>query len=135
MKATKRAFPTELLKARPQDYLLGAVLVCASVLWLVSPTVAGRGAASSARLFHRGEALAELSLDRPARRVFSFETGGLTVEVVPGRGIRVLEANCPAKVCVHAGWADKPGETIACLPNGFLVEIEGEDREYDAVVN
>jgi hypothetical protein len=125
----------KLLKARPQDYLLGVCLICASVAWLITPTVAGRGAAASARLRHGGKVLAELPLDRAAKRTYSFESGPITVEVVPGQGIRVLESKCPVKVCVHAGWAHKAGETIVCLPNRLLIEVEGEGREYDAVIN
>ncbi|MCX5790844.1 MAG: NusG domain II-containing protein, partial [Elusimicrobia bacterium] len=109
------------------------VLVCASVLWLVLPTRAGAGAASAAVVRHGGEVVARLPLDRPGARTFCFEAGRITVEVVPGKGVCISESNCPEKICVHAGWISRPGETIACLPNKLLVEIEGENQEYDAV--
>lgn len=127
--------PEKLLKPRFQDYVLGAAIACASVAWLISPTEAGRGEASSARLSHAGEGLAELPLDRPSTRSYDLESGRITVEVVPGRGIHVSEANCPVKICRHSGWASRPGEGIVCLPNKLLIEVEGKDREYDAVIN
>jgi hypothetical protein len=35
---------------------------------------------------------------------------------------------------LHHGWAGHTGETIACVPNELLIEVEGEENEYDAVV-
>ncbi len=126
--------PQKLLGPRPQDYILGAVLVLASVAWLAAPTSAG-GGELRARLVHDGRTVGELPLDAPATRSFNFEAGEIAVEVKPGRGIHISETHCPNKICMHEGWIDRPGETIACLPNRFLVEIEGGEREYDAVVN
>ena len=119
---------------RVQDVVLGAVLVCASVLWLILPTGAGAGGTCAAVVYHGGRVVAELPLDRRGSRSFSFEAGTISVEAVPGLGVRISESDCPAKVCIHAGWINRPGETIACLPNKLLVEIKGENREYDAVI-
>jgi len=121
-------------KMRIQDVVLAAGLICASVSWLASPTGAGGGAASSALVYHGGRVVAEIPLGGLETRAFSFEAGRISVEAVPGRGVHILESNCPAKVCVHAGWISLPGETIACLPNKLLVEIKGEKQEYDAVI-
>ena len=123
-----------LYATRAQDIILGAVLICASVLWLILPTGAGAEGASAAVVYHDGRAVAELPLDRRGSRSFSFKSGTISVEAVPGRGVRISQSNCPAKVCVHTGWIKKPGETIACLPNKLLVEIKGEKQEYDAVI-
>ena len=123
-----------LYKMRFLDAALGATLVCASAYWLMFPTRAGAGGAPAAVVYHGGRAAAELPLDRRGVRSFSFGSGNISVEVVPGRGAHILESNCPAKVCVHAGWISAPGETIACLPNKLLVEIKGEDQKYDAVI-
>ncbi len=123
------------LEARPQDYLLAAAMVFASALFLVPDGSAGHSGAARAKLSRAGKVLAELPLDKPGSR--TFEAGGarFTVEVRPGRGIHISESNCPAKVCVHSGWAVRPGETVACLPNRVLLEIEGEKAEYDAVIH
>jgi hypothetical protein len=126
--------PEKLLKARPQDYILSGALLLASLLWLSAPSGAGGAAPASAVLSAGGRPLAELPLDRPARRAFSLARGRLTVEVEPGKGVRISESDCPAKVCLHHGWAGHTGETIVCVPNELVVEIEGEESEYDAVI-
>ena len=123
-----------LYAVRAQDVVLGAVLIGASILWLLLPTGAGAARAATAIVYHGGRMVAELPLDRRGSRSFSFEAGAISVEAVPGSGIRILKSDCPSKMCIHSGWINRPGETIACLPNKLLVEIKGEDREYDAVV-
>ncbi|OGR78111.1 MAG: hypothetical protein A2X32_01780 [Elusimicrobia bacterium GWC2_64_44] len=130
----KNRLPETLLTARPQDYLLCGAVLAASLLWLAAPSGAGGAAPSAARLLRAGVPLAELPLDRPARRVLALGTGPVTVEVVPGRGVHISDTNCPAKTCMHHGWAKATGETIVCLPNQLLIEVTGEAAEYDAVV-
>lgn len=124
----------KMLKARLQDYLLCAAVLFLSIFWLTDPTGAAGAAPGSAVLRHGGVVLARLPLDRASRRVFGLESGAIAVEVAPGKGVRISESNCPAKVCMHHGWAQAAGETIACIPNRLLVEIEGEKSEYDAVI-
>jgi hypothetical protein len=50
--------------------------------------------------------------------------GASTVEV-DGERIRMREAPCPGQVCVKQGWIERPGQTIACLPGGIMLRIEG----------
>lgn len=48
----------------------------------------------------------------------------------------IIEASCPDKICVDHRSVSKNGETIVCLPNKVVVEIEnGEDLQLDAVSN
>jgi len=130
----KERFPETLLTARPQDYLLCGAILAASLFWLAAPSGAGGASPSAARLLRAGVPLAELPLDRPSRSTYALGTGPVTVEVIPGRGVHISDTNCPAKTCMHHGWAAKTGETIVCLPNQLLIEVTGEDAEYDAVV-
>lgn len=46
------------------------------------------------------------------------------------------EATCPDKVCINQGKISKQNETVVCLPNKVLMEIQGEsesDSKMDAV--
>lgn len=48
--------------------------------------------------------------------------------------VRVAEAECPGKDCVHTGWINNVGEQIICLPNRLIITITGEDAaSFDAV--
>ncbi|MEY8429091.1 NusG domain II-containing protein [Lachnospiraceae bacterium 48-42] len=48
----------------------------------------------------------------------------------------MTEAACPDKLCVDQKAVSRRGESIICLPNKVIVEVEGGgEREYDAVTN
>ena len=48
----------------------------------------------------------------------------------------MTKASCPDKLCVDQKAVSRRGESIICLPNKVIVEVEGgEEREYDAVTN
>lgn len=122
------------LTPRPQDWLLAAAVLASSALWLLPATGKAGGGGGLVRVTRGGEVLAELPLDRRERRSFDFGSGRMTIETEPGRGVHISETNCPKKVCAHSGWAASPGETIVCLPNKVLLEVEGEGHGYDAVI-
>lgn len=48
----------------------------------------------------------------------------------------VTEASCPDGICVNHRAISRRGESIVCLPNAVVVEIEnGEEAVLDAVAN
>lgn len=56
-----------------------------------------------------------------------------TLEISQGRA-KMAEADCPDQLCVHQKAIDRQGETIVCLPNKIVVEIEGaQASELDSV--
>ncbi|MDW8799543.1 NusG domain II-containing protein [Clostridium sp. A1-XYC3] len=54
------------------------------------------------------------------------------VEVESGK-IRFIDADCPDKVCVKTGWISKPGESAVCLPHKTIINIEGNNENYDQI--
>ena len=62
------------------------------------------------------------------------EYGTNTIEIKDGK-IRIKEANCPDKVCVHTGWTNSPALPLVCLPHKLTVTIKKEKNDgIDAVV-
>lgn len=48
----------------------------------------------------------------------------------------IIEATCPDKICVEHRPVSKRGESLVCLPNQVVVEIEnGEETEVDISTN
>ena len=54
--------------------------------------------------------------------------GDLLVEV-DGEYIRVVEAECPDKVCIGMGRKSRPGEVIVCMPNRVIIRVEDVGRD------
>jgi len=48
-------------------------------------------------------------------------------------GVYMKEAHCPDKLCVNQGKIQKNAQSIVCLPNKIIVEIEGKKTDVDAV--
>lgn len=69
--------------------------------------------------------------------------GGNTIVEVEGRigksvieiseeGVRFIDSCCPNHFCVRRGWVSRPGDMVACVPNGIVVMVLGKS-EYDGI--
>ncbi len=56
--------------------------------------------------------------------------GDNTIEI-KDTSIRIIDADCPDKICVKSGFISKPGELLVCLPHKLMVEIKSNDNEKD----
>ena len=52
---------------------------------------------------------------------------------IEGSRARVIDSPCRDKLCVHAGWLERPGDVAVCLPQRVIVEIRGAGRGVDGV--
>lgn len=60
--------------------------------------------------------------------LFEDDRGRNLVEI-DGSRIRMADADCPDRICAHAGWIERPGQIIACVPHGLTITIEREEEE------
>ena len=61
--------------------------------------------------------------------------GTNTCEISDGE-VRMVQADCPDQLCVNQRAVSRQGESIICLPNKVIVEVESsESSELDAVTN
>ena len=55
------------------------------------------------------------------------------LEIYGGQAF-MKEADCPDHLCMKQGEISHKGETIVCLPNRVVIEVESnQDSEFDAV--
>lgn len=48
---------------------------------------------------------------------------------------KMIHADCPDQLCVHQSAISKSKQTIVCLPNKVVIEVEsGQSSDYDAMV-
>lgn len=47
----------------------------------------------------------------------------------------VTESACDNKNCIFMGKLSRPGDFAACLPNAVILTVEGQDEEFDALVD
>lgn len=59
---------------------------------------------------------------------------GMDVVNISDGKVKIVEADCPDKICIKDGAISEPGQILVCLPNKVVVEVKGEQNsENDAV--
>ncbi len=108
------------------------ILSVGTLLWLGVREARGADGAAVASIF-RGNALTE-TVPLTGDSDLTLRDVGMRFEVREG-GIRVVESDCPHKVCVNTGWITRSGQIIACVPNRIVVRVERAQEPFlDAVV-
>ena len=63
---------------------------------------------------------------------YEIRLSGNTV-LVEKDGVSMKGADCPDKCCVQMGKITRSNESIICLPNKVIVEIEGKKSDVDGI--
>lgn len=114
--------------------LIIAVLVVAGGLYF-SGILKSKEVGATAIISVDGKAVKELSLDTDTEYDIT-ENGHINKLVIKEGYADIVDADCPDKLCVNQKKINLKNETIVCLPNKVVVEIEGaKDSEIDSVAN
>ncbi len=83
-----------------------------------------------------GEVYGRYPLDEDIVEKIELPDGSYNIlEIRDGRA-DITEASCPDKICVNHRAVSRKNQSIVCLPNKVVVEIEnGEESDVDAVTN
>ena len=89
---------------------------------------------NTVRILSGGEVLYTIDLSTSDDRVIEIasDNGHNTVEIQDHR-IRVTDADCPDKTCVHMGWLSSSAMPIVCLPHQLVIEFADSTGGVDAV--
>lgn len=118
----------------PGDVILVLAVVAVSVV-LIAQGVAGAGTGSrlEIRVTAGGEQVLARPLDEgPVQLTVEGYSGESYLEILDGR-VRMVDSDCPDKLCVKTGWISSPGESIVCLPNRVVIEVVSGDGGPDVV--
>ncbi len=80
-----------------------------------------------------GQLVLTVPLTREATVTVGENRGFRNVVEVSGGRVRVLDADCPDRLCVRQGWIHYSGESIVCLPHKLVVTVRGSEHDLDAV--
>ncbi len=125
-------------KIKKADIIALAVIALVTViLFLAFRTFKSPGKTVAVRV--SGEEVASYPLDKDRTETINGANGGTNELIIEDGTVRLEEATCPDKLCVNQGKISRRGESIICLPNEVIVEInsddtlETEDDGFDAV--
>ncbi|GIM29699.1 hypothetical protein CPJCM30710_23650 [Clostridium polyendosporum] len=48
-------------------------------------------------------------------------------------GVRIIDAPCKDKICIHMNWAKHHSDSIICIPNQVVIEINEKKENFDVV--
>jgi hypothetical protein len=105
------------------DVILAIILMIAgiaSTLYLVSGGVIGETVIVSVNGQNYG------TYDLTQNQILDVAKNGHInkVEIKDGK-VTMIDADCPDKLCIKQGSIDKTNQSIVCLPNKVVVELDG----------
>ncbi len=119
-------------------FVLIALIGLALILFFV--TRATRSSTDCvAKIYYDGQLLEVVALTSGTEREFQFDVApSITIRQFADRSIAFMSSDCPDRVCIKSGRIRHPGEFAACIPNRFLIVIEGaspssEGEDFDLV--
>lgn len=69
-------------------------------------------------------------------RVITIKQSNHTNKItIKNQSVQMTYSDCKNQVCVNDGKVTKTNQSIVCLPNKVMVEIKGDEEEFDAVSN
>lgn len=118
---------------KKKDWILITVILCVAGLTVLVHTFIGGAGTNRVIVKIEGaiEGIYSLSEDREIEL-----NGGTNLLQIKNGQASMLEADCPDQLCVHQKPVSLNHESIICLPNKVVVEVESSaNREFDAVTN
>jgi hypothetical protein len=95
-----------------------------------------KGSENIAVIKSEGKVLKTINLNKvvePQEFTIKTNKGNYNTILVKANAISIKDADCTHKECVKSGWISEPGEMIVCLPNKFIISIQGqENKDIDA---
>lgn len=126
---------------RTEDKSAGRRTLRADIMLIAAMLVLSLLLGIGLRVFGSAGAVAVVSVDGvetgryPLSREGSFPlNGGTNTLVIENGTARVVDADCPDRLCVRQGTIRYTGQSIICLPNRLVVTLEGAEKNpVDAV--
>lgn len=128
----KELFFERMLKLKKLDKILIVVLLFFAAGLYFSGILRPHGAGVRAIISVGGKEYTRISLEEEKELIIE-QNGKKNIIVVEGGMAFMKEASCPDQICIRQGKIKKKNETVVCLPNQVLIEIEGGQEELDAV--
>lgn len=83
-----------------------------------------------------GDEYGRFPLDQDVKERIELPDGAYNILMVKDGAADITDASCPDGICVNHRAISRQSETIVCLPNKVVVEIQnGEESDVDSMTN
>ncbi|MBP5772982.1 MAG: NusG domain II-containing protein [Eubacterium sp.] len=124
-----------ILKSRKKEIIAVLILVIIAIISFVCIKIFAEGEGKYVKVYVN-EKLTK-TFDITKDREYFIETKlGYNLLIIKKEKARILDADCPNKICVDKGYISKNGESIICLPHKVVVTVESNEQpNVDAVAD
>lgn len=116
------------------DILLIGCLLAIGIISFLAVRMMTRQGGTTVRILSDGEPYGTYRLSE--EQVIPIKKNGVVTNTlqIADNQVKMMEADCPDQLCVHQKAISRQGETIVCLPNKIVVEIEGtKQSDLDSI--
>ncbi|MEG0250200.1 MAG: NusG domain II-containing protein [Peptostreptococcus sp.] len=112
---------------KKKDVILIGVILLAILVSIFANKVINSGDSDRIEIYVKNKLYKEYPID--ADEKITIENGNeKNVIYIHDKGVEMLEANCPDEVCIKAGFINKAGQSIVCLPHKINIKIVTDDK-------
>ena len=113
--------------------MIGVLVVCGLVI--AGALFLTRQAGNQVVVSVDGQVVSSFPLDKDIEYVIEGYEGGRNTLIIKDGVAYMSDASCPDHLCMGMGKISQVGQSIICLPNRVVVEIQGEsyEPEYDVI--
>lgn len=119
------------MKINKKDIILVIIIISISLVFLIINNINNKKG-TEARVYYNNKLIKKIDLSIDNTYNVKGYNGNVKIKVKDGK-IKVEEEKSPLHLCSKKGYISKQHETIICLPNKIVIEIDGKDN-IDTVV-
>ena len=124
-----------ILKSRKKEIIAVLILVLIAVVSFVCIRFFVEGKGKYVKIYVNNKLTKTFDLNKD-REYFIETKFGYNLLIIKNNKVRILDADCPNKICVDKGYISKNDESIICLPHHVVVTVESnEEKAVDAVAD
>ena len=119
------------------DRILIGLLVIAALAGIIYPAYLLRveGGVAQVIISVDGKVIRSVKLDGHHEIIRVEGADGYDVVEIRDNKVRIVEADCPDKLCLKQGWIAWAPQQIVCLPNRVVVKIVNDRKaNIDAII-
>jgi len=119
-------------KMKKNDWILLGIVLCVAVVFYVVRIFSADKSPGYVKVSIDGRTAGTYDLSEDQE--IEINGGTNRMEIKDGK-VKMIEASCPDQLCMHQKAISLDKESIICLPNKVVLQIESRDKaELDAVV-
>ena len=123
------------LNNRKKEIIAILILILIALTLLICVRLFAEGEGKYVKVYVDNKLKKTFNLNNNSRYLIDTKKGYNLLIIKDGKA-RIVDADCPNKICVDKGFISKNDESIICLPHNVVVTVESnEKKQVDAVAN